>query len=544
MVNKIKKNLISNIMRASYFTNPDRVGKDVVRRMEKNPLLTCSTYVTNELLRRLKGASSLANKSDDYISAAANFLFELFGPETPISSLVKLLEMPSVTGHEEHKAKYLSSILMTFGIESWVDRYGNVIGIIRGSSKETVLYEIHMDVVPPEEGQKVYIKDGRVWGRGSSDAQAGISEILYAAKRLATFSRFYPLKRNLLIVLDSGEEATTSEAKGFLRFINSFKKGRIKRLKGLRIWAGVCGEPTSDDSGKICIGVSSAGRVLMRIKISGEKGELQKAYGIHLLGQSCHAAQPWKGLSVFQGMKSITSYLNSRGCEIVDAQAGAIKDGIMSPSVTNIIPSHGYISVNSETIGKTNLRKLVRAWHKKNSGFRVVSIEDISVPSSYHENSLETLRLIGNIMKLNRGLKTVQIAGVNARPTCAPTYLSLDAGYMLVDFRIVANNTPEDARRMVESTINRKAEIISSNRAAYTQSEDFLKMLEGRHTKRVHVFYSHMLSYLQKELMVKRIFVVSGGCRENLHTPDENAEISMIIKSAHFLYSSLKRMCY
>ncbi|PIY60767.1 hypothetical protein COY95_00095, partial [Candidatus Woesearchaeota archaeon CG_4_10_14_0_8_um_filter_47_5] len=83
-----------------------------------------------------------------------------------------------------------------------------------------------------------------------------------------------------------------------------------------------------------------------------------------------------------------------------------------------------------------------------------------------------------------------------------------------------------------------------SNEAAYTKNDDFLGALEGKNTKRVHVFYSHMLAYLQKELDIKRIFVVSGGSRENLHTPDENSDIGMIIKSAHFLYSSLKRLCY
>ncbi len=543
MVQKKKKSIEQSDI-ISYLSNPDTLGKDIVRRMEGTPFFTYPTYFTNELFRRLTGASSVASKNSNHASAITHFIFELFGPETPVSSLVKLLEMPSVTGHEEHKARYLSSILLTFGIDSWVDRHGNVIGLIRGKTKETILYEIHTDVIPPEEGQKVFIKDGRIWGRGSSDAQAGISEILYAAKRLATFSRFYPLKRNLLIVLDSGEEAATADAKGFLSFVRSFKKGRIKKLKGLKIWAGVCGEPTSDDSGKVCIGVSSAGRVLLRIKFGGEQKEILKAYRIYISGISSHAAQPWKGLNVIAGLKSISATLVSKGCEISDARAGTIKDGFISPVVTNVVPSHGYISINAESTTKTKLIKYVRQWRKKNKKLRVISVEDISVPSLCYTNTLEALETADRIIKLDKNLQPVEIAGVKAKPTCAPTFMSLEGGYLLVDFRIVGSTTPEDAQRLIEHTVEKQAQIISSNSAGYTKQEDFLKILESKNTKRVHVFYSHMLSYLQKELSVKRIFVVSGGCRENLHTPNENAEIEMVKKSAFFLYSSLKRLCF
>jgi acetylornithine deacetylase/succinyl-diaminopimelate desuccinylase-like protein len=543
MGNGIGKSIRKHLGRAAYFTNPDRVGKDFVNGVEQTPLFTYPTYFTNELFRRLYGASSVASKTENRVSAFSSFLLELFGPETPVSSLVKLLEMPSVTGHEMHKARYLSSILMTFGIESWLDRRGNVIGLIRGRTKETILYEIHTDVVPPEEGQRVCIRDGRIWGRGSADAQAGIAEILYAARRLSTFSRFYPLRRNLLIVLDSGEEATTAD-KGFLYFVNSFKKGRIKKLRGLKIWAAVCGEPTADDSGKVCIGVSSAGRALFRTRVAGERSEVPKAYRVHLLGKSCHAAQPWKGANVLQGLRGLAVMLKANGCDICEARAGSLKDGFISPAVTNVVPSHGYVSVSADGVRKTRLRELVRTWGRKNRGFRVLSTEEIIVPSMKDSATLEALEAACKVIRLNNGLPAVNIAGVRARPTCAPTHFSSESGYMLVDFRVVGENKPDWAKKALEEATGKEAQAVFSNEPAYTKNEDFLKMLEGKNTKRVHVFYSHMLSYLQKELGVKRIFVVSGGDRENLHTPDENSDIRMIIKSAHFLYSSLKRLCY
>jgi succinyl-diaminopimelate desuccinylase len=66
----------------------------------------------------------------------------------------------------------------------------NVVGVRKGSGPGPVIHlNGHVDVVPPGDGWTVdpfggIVRDGKVWGRGSSDMKAGIAAAVHAAEAL------------------------------------------------------------------------------------------------------------------------------------------------------------------------------------------------------------------------------------------------------------------------------------------------------------------------------------------------------------------------
>lgn len=68
--------------------------------------------------------------------------------------LKSILEIPSVNGkdREQETAVYLAEYLKRKGMETRVqlidEHHGNVIGVLRGKTEETILFNGHLDTVP------------------------------------------------------------------------------------------------------------------------------------------------------------------------------------------------------------------------------------------------------------------------------------------------------------------------------------------------------------------------------------------------------------
>jgi putative selenium metabolism hydrolase len=102
----------------------------------------------------------------------------------------ELVRCPGFSGDEAESAAAVVRQMKKLGYDKVeVDRWGNVIGTIRGTRPgPTIVLDGHMDVVPigmPElwehEPYGGEISDGKIWGRGTADMKGGLAACLCAA---------------------------------------------------------------------------------------------------------------------------------------------------------------------------------------------------------------------------------------------------------------------------------------------------------------------------------------------------------------------------
>ncbi|HIZ79068.1 MAG TPA: YgeY family selenium metabolism-linked hydrolase [Candidatus Lachnoclostridium stercorigallinarum] len=106
----------------------------------------------------------------------------------------KLIQQKSYSGHEDGVAGVLKEELPKLGFDSvTVDRYGNVIGCIKGKRPgKKLLFDGHIDTVPvTDETEWQYppfaaeIHDGKIYGRGTSDMKGAVAAFVSAAANFA-----------------------------------------------------------------------------------------------------------------------------------------------------------------------------------------------------------------------------------------------------------------------------------------------------------------------------------------------------------------------
>ena len=112
----------------------------------------------------------------------------------------KLIQQKSYSGHEDGVVKVLSENMKDMGFdEVSVDRYGNIIGCIKGSKPgKKILFDGHIDTVPVTEEDKwmdppfaAEIYDGKIYGRGTSDMKGAVSAMTCAAANFAKDTNKY-----------------------------------------------------------------------------------------------------------------------------------------------------------------------------------------------------------------------------------------------------------------------------------------------------------------------------------------------------------------
>ena len=106
----------------------------------------------------------------------------------------KLIQQKSYSGHEDGVAGVLKEELPKLGFDSvTVDKYGNVIGCIKGKKPgKKLLFDGHIDTVPvTDETEWKYppfaaeIHDGNIYGRGTSDMKGAVAAFVSAAANFA-----------------------------------------------------------------------------------------------------------------------------------------------------------------------------------------------------------------------------------------------------------------------------------------------------------------------------------------------------------------------
>ena len=114
--------------------------------------------------------------------------------EQVISLCQALIQQKSYSGEEAGVVKVLSENMKAMGFdEVTVDRYGNIVGCIKGKKPgKKLLFDGHIDTVPVSaEAEWMYppfkaeIHDGKIYGRGTSDMKGAVAAMTTAAAAFA-----------------------------------------------------------------------------------------------------------------------------------------------------------------------------------------------------------------------------------------------------------------------------------------------------------------------------------------------------------------------
>lgn len=114
--------------------------------------------------------------------------------EQVISLCQKLVQQKSYSGEESGVVSVLSEYMKQMGFdEVTVDKYGNIIGCIKGKRQgKKILFDGHIDTVPvTEETEWIHppfaaeIHDGKIYGRGTSDMKGAVAAMTCAASSYA-----------------------------------------------------------------------------------------------------------------------------------------------------------------------------------------------------------------------------------------------------------------------------------------------------------------------------------------------------------------------
>ena len=105
-----------------------------------------------------------------------------------------LIRNASYSGQEENVVKAIENNFKKLGFDDWFrDEYGNIIGCIKGNKPgKKILFDGHIDTVPvPDETKwsvppfEGLIKDGKIYGRGTSDMKGQLSAMIAAVSYFA-----------------------------------------------------------------------------------------------------------------------------------------------------------------------------------------------------------------------------------------------------------------------------------------------------------------------------------------------------------------------
>lgn len=212
-----------------------------------------------------------------------------------VAFLTKLVQYPSLPGHEQDAQHHYASKLRSLGLDTQIvpsaredlephpafcddgvpfkDRL-NVVGRWRGSGRNdgrTLILNGHMDVVPTgnknlwaESPWSGLVRDGKLFGRGSCDMKAGLTANVYAVQVLQMIG--YIPAADVLLESVIGEE---SGGVGTLTTI----------VKGFKADAAIITEPT-----RLQLCPVQSGALTFRVRVSGRAiHACMKPYGVSAL---------------------------------------------------------------------------------------------------------------------------------------------------------------------------------------------------------------------------------------------------------------------
>ena len=192
----------------------------------------------------------------------------------------KLIMKQSYSGQEDGVAGALEEALKELGFDSVnVDKYGNVIGCIKGKRPgKKLLFDGHIDTVPvTDETEWKYppfaaeIHDGKIYGRGTSDMKGAVAAFVSAAANFA--------------------QDTDRDFAGELYVAGVVHEECFEGVAAREISKAVCPD-------YVVIGEAST----LNLKV-GQRGRGEIV--VETFGKPCHSANPEKGINAVYKMAKV-----------------------------------------------------------------------------------------------------------------------------------------------------------------------------------------------------------------------------------------------
>lgn len=223
--------------------------------------------------------------------------------------LVEVLKIKTVNGNEEVLATYLQRILEAEGFECeqvpyQPGRTSLIVTYDSGQPGKTLAFSEHLDVVPVGELEWEFDpfnpieKDGKLYGRGSSDMKSGVAAMVVALIRLKQTGQLKKGRVKLLLTADEEDGvkgARDLTAKGYADHLDAIVIGEPTDLKVAPANKGVIW-PTFRFEGKTAHGsrphegINAIEQALLFIQaFKDELGPRLQSYTDDLVGQSSYS---------------------------------------------------------------------------------------------------------------------------------------------------------------------------------------------------------------------------------------------------------------
>ena len=286
--------------------------------------------------------------------------------EDVVQVLQDLVRMRSDESEME-VVSYLADRFTVAGIPFSIDEVEgaerpNIVAVL-GEGEPSIMLNSHTDTVgigdPDEWAHDPYgaeILDGRMYGRGTSDAKGPLSAMVAAVESVARNGR--PRRGRLVLAAVACEETVGMGTEALV-------------AGGLRTQAAVIGEPTSLDV------------------MTAHKGVFRTNITVH--GKAVHASEPWNGRNAVVEMQDVVAEIESlsgRIAERVDPLLGRASLAITLIAggiARNVIPPSCTISIDRRFLPAEKadeVREEIRTALDALGGRIDLSIEPVSVAES------------------------------------------------------------------------------------------------------------------------------------------------------------------
>jgi len=236
------------------------------------------------------------------------------------STLIDLIDIPSVTGAEGRIATHVASELGPFWGRGEVARIGNGVIVGARSERPTVLLVGHLDTVPSQGQGPAYVSDGRVYGLGASDMKSGVAVMMHLLSDEDVHTGPY----DVIGVFYDKEEGPADD-NGLEPMLD--RAGWLSREAQFAIVL----EPTDMELQLGCVGSINA--------------------TVRFTGKAAHAARPWNGENAITKAGDWLAHMHSRPPETVQVAGLEFKEvatiTMASGGVArNIVPSSAEFNLN------------------------------------------------------------------------------------------------------------------------------------------------------------------------------------------------------
>lgn len=226
-------------------------------------------------------------------------------------TFLKLVQIDSPTGSEANISEFVIHKLVSLGLDTIKDNYGNVIAKLKGKT-ESVLLTAHLDTVEPGRGVKPVIENGII--KTSGDTILGADNKVAVAIILETVERLVERKEDISVEV----VFTLSEEVGNYGAVN-LDYSLLKSKFGYSF----------DSEGEIGTIITAS--------------PYYDRFDIEIFGKSAHASQPENGINA---LKILNNVLNRITLGKVDEDTIANIGVVSGGSVRNTIL--GNLKINGE----------------------------------------------------------------------------------------------------------------------------------------------------------------------------------------------------